>query len=463
MPVRLRITLLFSLMVSAILSLVCISVYYFSYLNRVNTFKTRLTNRAITTARLLNQSAYFDRELLRKIDASTRLAMKNNTIQVYDHENQRVYWYSDSIDDTISVETKVLERARLEKNLYFSLGLKDMIAYHDSNNGTGLVVIAAAYDEIGKKNLDRLKLILWLSLGGGVVISVIGGYIFSGTLLRPIRMIANEVNEISAQNLTRRINTGTVRDEWHYLSETLNELMNRLQDSFELQQRFISNASHELSTPLTAISSQLEVALQREREVEDYKLIMQSIYQDVRNLSHLTRTLLEFAKASGTAGGITIDLVRIDELLLELPSYMKKINDAYTVTLSFDRLPAEVENLLVAGNEDLLFTAVKNLVSNACKYSDNHLAKVNLTVNESDLVIDVEDEGKGIAPGEIENIFQPFYRTEETKFEPGFGLGLSLANRIIKLHKGYITVRSVSGKGTTFTIILPIASAVKEF
>ena len=201
MPVRIRIMLLFASMVSFILMLVCFSVYYFSYLSRLNNMKTRLTNRAITTSRLLGQSSFFNSDLLRRIDSTTALAMKHKTIQVYDNQNKLVYQYSDSYADTVQVEEKILDDARVQNNLYFSIGDKDMIAHHYVDQNNRVVVVAAAYDEDGNKNLDRLRLILWLSFAGGIVISIIGGYIFSGQLLEPIRDITNKVKDISPATL----------------------------------------------------------------------------------------------------------------------------------------------------------------------------------------------------------------------------------------------------------------------
>ena len=242
---------------------------------------------------------------------------------------------------------------------------------------------------------------------------------------------------------------------------TLNELLNRLQESFDMQRRFISNASHELSTPLTAILSQLEVCLQRERSAEEYRHVLKSIYQDVQHLAKLTQTLLEFAKASGNPGGLEIDLVRMDEIILSLPGRVSKINSAYNVKMDFSHLPEEEESLLVFGNEALLFTAINNIVVNACKYSDDHLAQVSLEVIDNIISIYVTDQGKGIESSELEKIFQPFYRTEEARSEGGFGLGLSLANRIIKIHKGTIEVTSGLGTGTTFQIQLPSAKSLE--
>ena len=157
----------------------------------------------------------------------------------------------------------------------------------------------------GKETLARLRDILLLSFLVGNIFVLVSGYVFSQRLLRPIKQISEDVAEISAQNLARRIHTGTTNDEWFQLSSTLNELLNRLQDSFELQRRFISNASHELSTPLTSILSQLEISLQRQREAGEYRTVMHSIYQDVQLMSQLTQTLLEFAKASGVIRSVS--------------------------------------------------------------------------------------------------------------------------------------------------------------
>jgi two-component system sensor histidine kinase ArlS len=461
MAVRTRITLLFALLVVGILSLVCASVYYFSYVNRIKDIQTRLANRAITTGRLLGQAGVFDQALIRKIDASTSVAMKEKVVEAYDDDDRPIYWYSDTPSDTLHTDRSVLDKARKNKGqIYFTQSKKDAIAFYYTDENARFVIIAAAYDEAGNEKLRHLRMVLSFSFIGGIFISVVGGYFFSIRLLHPLRRIADEVNEISARNLTRRIRpaAGEPKDEWYYLSDTLNKLLNRLQESFEIQGRFIANASHELSTPLTSISSQLEVALQRVRTVEEYRQVIQSVYQDTRQMSKLTQILLEFARASGTAAGLEIDLIRIDEVLLRLPAEITKVNPLYSVTLDFDRLPEAEEALLVFGSEELLFTAIRNIVSNACKYSDDHHAIVRLSIEPKEIVIAVEDKGRGISAEELEKVFQPFYRTGDGIGIPGFGLGLSLSRRILQLHKGAITADSAVGQGSVFTITLPIAA-----
>lgn len=421
--------------------------------------KTRLTNRAITTGRLLARSEIFDPNLIRQFDSLTAVSLREKIIQVYDSNEHEIYRYSDVAGDRINVEKEGLDNLRDKGDeIYFESGKKEAIAYKYEDNNINVFIISAANDTDGKMNLARLKTILIISFSVGIISALIIGFIFSQRLLRPIKKIADEVSDISVQNLTRRVSTGNAKDEWHYLADTFNQLLNKLQEGFELQRRFISNASHELSTPLTSISSQLEVILEKERATDEYHRVIQSVYNDVRHMGKLTQTLLEFASASGNKGGLDIDLVRIDEILMHLPSDLAKINSEYSVILNFDNMPEDEEKLLVFGNEALLFSAIKNVAVNACKYSGNHEAIIALSINQTSIEIEIEDKGIGIPLDEIENIFQPFYRANRTTEGRGFGLGLSMADRIIKLHKGSIKVVSIVDKGTKFTITIPSAS-----
>jgi two-component system sensor histidine kinase ArlS len=458
MPVRLRITLLFLLIVMLILGLLCTGIYFFTYENRLNTINTRLLNRAHTTERFLSDREVFDEELMLHIDSLTLIAISNKAVQAFDAQNRIIYSYKEDPADTIAIQPTAISMARKTGVFFFASGNKEAVAFCNVARHSGLVVVASGEDIDGKENLRSVLKILLASFLAGNLLIIISGYFFSGRLLEPVQKIASDVAVISAQNLTRRIKTGKSKDEWYQLANTLNLLLDRLQESFELQTRFISNASHELSTPLTSISSQLEVSLQRERDGQEYRKVMESIYQDVRHMSKLTQTLLEFAKASGSPTGLDIKPLRIDEIILAMPADIMKLAPGYTVALDKIELPEEEEELLVFGNEALLHTAIRNIVINACKYSENNKAIIGLEVKDK-IMISVTDQGKGINQSDLNSIFQPFYRAPEISTGHGFGLGLSLTDRIIKLHKGRIDVHSVSGKGTRFTIILPHARA----
>lgn len=462
MPVRIRITLLFLGIVFSILGIVCASIYYFSHTSRLEFIKKRLTNRSITTARLLTHSGIFDRSMVERIDSLTTLTLKDKMVVAYDEQNRVMYNYSEKPGASFPITEEIIRDTREKGSQFYDKGDLEVITVHYQEEGRSIVMACAADDEDGKQNLQHLKNILYLSFFGGNLIAVIGGYIFSGRLLQPVTSIATEVKNISAYNLSRRIEIGHSRDEWSYLAGTFNDLLNRLQESFEVQRRFISNASHELSTPLTSISSQIEIALQRERSEEEYRRILSSLLQDARHMNKLTQTLLEFASASGDKGGLNIDLSRIDELIMELPASLRKQNSAYHVSLQFGEFPQQEDELLFLGNRELLFTAIRNMVSNACKYSMDHRATVSLELQDAYFDIKVRDNGIGIAEKDIPNLFQPFYRADKHSSREGFGLGLSLAYRIIKLHKGEIEVQSTEGIGSVFTIKIPTAKRGTE-
>lgn len=458
MPVRLRITLLFLLIVMFILGLLSTGIYFFTYENRRNTINTRLLNRAHTTERFLSDRDVFDEELMLQIDSLTLIAISKKAVQAFDAKNRIIYSYKEDPADTIAVKPDLINLARKNGVVFYAFGNKEAVAFSNVARHSGLVVVTSGEDLDGKENLRSVLQILIASFFAGNLLIIISGYFFSGRLLDPVGKIASDVAVISAQNLTRRIKTGKSKDEWYQLANTFNLLLDRLQESFELQTRFISNASHELSTPLTSISSQLEVSLQRERDGHEYRKVMESIYQDVRHMSKLTQTLLEFAKASGTPTGLDIKPLRIDEIILAMPADIMKLAPAYSVALDKIELPEEEEDLLVFGNEALLHTAIRNIVINACKYSENNKAVIGLEVKD-EIIISVTDQGKGIGKSDINSIFQPFYRAPEISSGQGFGLGLSLTDRIIKLHKGRINVQSEIGVGSRFVITLPHARA----
>jgi signal transduction histidine kinase len=250
------------------------------------------------------------------------------------------------------------------------------------------------------------------------------------------------------------LQTGISQDELNELAKTFNSLLHRLQESFYSQRRFISNASHELSTPLTSISSQLQITLQKDRNTDEYRKVLTSIQEDVEQLQQLTRSLLEIAKTGGSQGSIALSEVRIDEILLKIISDIKRINPDYDVEMIFPEPPEDEKQCMVFGNDDLLYIAIKNIIENGCKYSPDKRSVVTISFQQENMLITVTNLGDVISEEEIEHIFQPFYRGAVPTEIKGFGLGLPLAKRIIALHKGTITVQS-DLSGTCFSIFLP--------
>jgi signal transduction histidine kinase len=456
--IKFKITALFTLLVTAILLLLSFSIYYFTSLERLEAFKKRLKGRANNNAQLFTYFADSSNVMLTRLDSGSTNTLFKKSVVIYDYLNKPVYEFNARGEQPPPFNISTLEKARLQGETYFTVNKKDAIAFHHTDSVNRIVVVVAAYDSDGWERLTQLQRFLFTGLLIGIAAAALVGYLFSRQLLRPLTQMIREVNDISSQNLSHRIEAGSGHDELHQLANTFNELLNRLQESFNIQRRFISNASHELSTPLTSISSQLEVTLHKERNPDEYRQVMQSIHEDVQQMQQLTKSLLEIAK-TGSQGTIELTEVRIDEVLFKVMSDVQKISPSYKVELHFGDFPEDEKKFLVFGNTDLLYSSLKNFVENGCKYSPDHLSWVDLSFYEEDVIVQVRNEGDVIAEEEIEHIFQPFYRTNAAVHIKGFGLGLALAKRIISLHRGTIKVESDLSRGTVFTIMLPSVTA----
>lgn len=462
MQIKYRITLVYSTIVTVILLLFCIALYVFSYQDMVARFKDRLLNKATSTLELV-RSPQFGHDLIKTINQTSPSSLEKKSIYVLDYLHNENFIYNDSNAAKIVITDNIINNATKGRPFYFTVGDRDAVAieYVDAKNN--YVVIAAAYDADRVSWLNKLRLILIVCMSLSVIIVVFTGYIFSLSLIRALTEFTHKIKHISSEKFSLRLDTGKGKDELQKLALTINDLLDRLQASFNLQRRFIDNASHELSTPLASIASQMDVALQRERTGEEYKKALLSMNDDVRRLSMLVRSLLEIAKVSGSMGGTELTSVRIDELLMRMPADLKKISPIYDVNLEFDELPDDEAKLIIYGNEHLLYSAIKNIVHNACKFSEDKKADLKLSFSKEDIVVAITDKGPGIDEYDLKNIFQPFYRSSRHQsYVSGAGLGLSLAQRIIGLHKGNISVQSKIGKGTTFIITIPMEDLAEQ-
>jgi signal transduction histidine kinase len=386
--------------------------------------------------------------------------LPNKSVDIFDSFGNLYYKYKTSDLDSTGSTNDIVKSAVLNGQHFYKVGGREALAVNYAEAGNHFVVVVAAYDHDGWTMLKQLKRIFLVSLLVGMIISLIAGHFFSSQLLKPVATIIREVKDISSHNLSNRIKAGASQDELSQLANTFNDLLDRLQEYFNAQRRFISNASHELSTPLTSISSQLEVTMQRQRSIDEYQEVIQSVHEDVVQMRQLTKSLLEIAK-TGSEGSIELHEIRIDEVLFKVMGDITKIDADYRVELNFRDTGESDRSFLVFGNIDLLYIAIKNIVENGCKYSIDNTARVDLSFTNNDTIIEVTSTGKPIEKDEMEKIFQPFYRSVTSEGKSGFGLGLALAKRIIGLNKGSLSVHSNKESGTTFTISIPTYQSKK--
>jgi two-component system sensor histidine kinase ArlS len=447
--------LLFTLLVTAIISMLTFSVSYFARLERKQVFDKRLLARANYNTQLYALMGDSALTLLRRMDTTSTVGfLQSRSIGIYSDDGHVIYQFDMPGSQPLSVSPELIQEVRAKGERYFTMDNRDALAIRRTFRNKYFIVVVAGHDDDGLERVEKLNRILLSSLIAGVFLTAVVGYLFTGQLLRPLSQIIHEVREISTYNLSHRLQAGTGQDELSQLANTFNELLGRLQEFFAIQRRFISNASHELSTPLTSVSSQLEVTLQKERSPQEYRQVLSSISEDVRHMRQLTKSLLEIAK-TGSQGGIELNEVRVDEVLMKVTGDVKKMNSEYKVELNFGEFPEDEKDFVVFGNNELLYIAVKNLVENGCKYSPDKCSEVDLSFRDHKVFIQVINKGDVIAAQEIQQIFQPFYRGSGSHESKGFGLGLALAQRIVALHKGVIRVQSDMNTGTNFTIELP--------
>lgn len=459
MQIRNKLTLRFALLVGSLLLGFSIIIYTLSATYRKQEFNQRLKERGVNTAKLLIDVKEIDKELLRIIDSSNYSALIGDEVIVFDYfKKSKIYASVDS--SSIIIDEELLSKIRNEGEYAFRQGGREAIGLLYSNDFRRFVVISSAIDIYGMNKLKNLFWVIFVCFIGSVIFILLIGRYFSMQALKPIINVISEVSSIGANNLSQRVNEGNGSDEIANLSITFNKMLDRIETAFKMQKSFVSNASHELRTPLASITSQIEVILMKDRSDSEYKEVLSSLLEDARGLTNLSNNLLEIARSEQEIGTLQIQKVRLDELLIQTQLEFLTLNPSLNIDINIiDDTNDDNLDLAVLGNENLLKLIFVNLIDNACKFSDNKPVKVIIDYRKENVKLSFEDQGIGIAPEDLPNIFEPFYRAENAQNKKGHGIGLSLISKIVNLHHGSIQIDSKVGTGTVIDVILPYKPA----
>lgn len=318
-------------------------------------------------------------------------------------------------------------------------------------------VVSEEQSRLQLSTLERLSLALLPLL---VFLASIGGYLLAGRLLRPIQSISHTARRISqGSDLKQRIDPGKGNDELHQLAQSFNEMFARLEQSFEAERRFASDASHELQTPMSVISAQCEYTLETPRTQAEYEESLQVIQRQSQKMSQIIRNLLEFTRLQRGTSHYAVEAVDLSGLVASVCSDMALLREK-GIQLNWET----VENARCAGNPALLARLLTNLISNAYRYGqENGHILVRLQRQAAAYCLSVTDDGIGIAPQDQANIFRRFYQADPSHSPAGAGLGLSMAQEIAHFHNTEIRVESELGKGSAFSIIFPSAEEKPGF
>lgn len=293
--------------------------------------------------------------------------------------------------------------------------------------------------------MNSIVYLLIVIVGGGVLT-----YYISGKVLKPLDILNSQIKNRTVHNLSETMDIPSTNDEIAELTQSFNEMTNKLNDSFMMQSRFSANAAHELRTPLAVLKTKVDVFKKKHtHSAEEYDALISVFEKQIQRLSELVSSLLNMTNMNDELANETICL---KDVLEDIVSELSHIAEEKDVTLYLD-----CDESVVYGNTDLLYQALYNIVENGIKYNiDGGTVIITVKTDKKQVVVEIKDTGIGIPDEEKKNIFEPFYRVDKSRSREmgGSGLGLSIVHSIIHNHNGNILITDHENGGTCFEITL---------
>lgn len=319
-----------------------------------------------------------------------------------------------------------------------------------------LEVGASADDAVETLQMFRSYLLIFAPLL--LVLSAGVGYWLSRKALAPVDALVRTARDISGTNLNCRLTVLKTGDELQRLTDTLNEMLARIESAFLKITQFTADASHELRTPVSLIRTEAELALRRSRTETEYKESLRQILQEAERTTQLIEQLLEVARADSGRESLSMQRVDLPELLRSVVDSWKQMAEARDIRFSTQICDSGVS---VIGDQTLLRRLSEILLDNAFKYTSSPgSVRLTLEAREETAFLMVQDSGIGIAQQDQQKIFERFYRVDKARSreQGGVGLGLAIAEWIVLQHRGTISVESSPGEGATFLVRIPLVA-----
>ncbi len=411
-------------------------------------FFSRLTDRTTVTAKLYLEADEISGDSLSMVREQYMERLPGEMIRIYNNKNNAAFIG----DDRKKWDSETLEKIRLNKKIQFKEGNKQVVGIYYKDNQGDFVIIASAVDEGTIRRVEKLWKIMAAVFTVIFIVLLVTARWIAEKILLPLNVFIDQVKLIKSNSLHFRVNEGKNKDEIQLLAQNFNNLMEHLEHAFILQKTFVANASHELRTPVTRMIIGTEIALSRERSAENYKVALNGVLDDAEKLEKIISSLLNLAQADLEYGSASLERVRIDELMWIVQQRWNPKNGDSKLILEIKDLPADEELLILEANPTLLNIAIDNIISNAFKFSDGQQVKCILDFKKDGIHISITDAGIGIEEVQLQNIFKPFYSSSRKPEHAGNGMGLYMAQKIISLYNGNISVGSQRDVGTTFNI-----------
>ena len=452
--IRARLAWAYTIVFAALFAVAFTSVYFIFEQYRKREFFQRMKDKTLTTYKLFVEVDEIDVKTLALLDKNTINSLSEQKIELFDSSFQLIYSSIGESSSTFPLHiVKKLKSGASEvvdfDDKYELVGIKFLYKGHTYFG------LARAFDRYGKSKLAFLSGALFVVYVVVVGLLIALSLFLSRSITKPLVKLTTEIGQFSPENLSLRIENPKSQDEVALLTSKFNELLDKLEKAFKFQYHFIHHVSHELKTPLAVLISNAETALSG-NDSDNQRSSLLYIKSGLMEISNIINAMIDISKVENQISDSTLRPTRIDELIFECIDEIVYLNNESRFDINLDERLVESELLTVKGNTRMLKMALMNLLKNAVYYSVQGSALVTLQRGNNSIEIIIANDGESILPNEQDKLFSHLFRGENSRNKKGFGIGLVLVKRIVKLHHGSVAYKLEEGLNQ-FIVSIPIA------
>jgi heavy metal sensor kinase len=458
MTLRIR----FALWVAGLLLVVLVAFGGLVYVSLAHDLYTSLddalqlsASQALAAVNSENGQINFADSIPESSPATQDLRERGVTIRIFDVQGRAVASFGPYA--TLPLQPEALAAASQQRAIFSTMTFPnddDALRFYttpiiEGDQYVGILQVGQSLGTV-QDTLARLRIIFLVSIPFLTAVAALGGYGLAARALAPIDAITRTARHISSEDLSARLDLPPTNDEVGRLSATFDEMLTRLDEAFRRERRFVADASHELRTPLAAMQAILSVMREERRTPEEYEQTLTDLTEETDRLRTLVENLMLLARSDQQRTPVR-EPVNLSALLDSVTEGLRPLAEGKGLTLK----SAIDEDLTLLGDEDALIRVFVNLLDNAMKYTGHGAITVAARRDGPSVQVSISDTGIGIAAEHLPHVFERFYRVDAARSGQGAGLGLAIAQDLVRAHDGSIDVQSTLGEGTTFTVRLP--------
>jgi heavy metal sensor kinase len=473
LSLRIKLTVYYLAILSAVLLLFGIAIYFYLSRSLLTTIDESLAFQAerleVRMAAAAEAETFNHQPAQGNENHEELLQLSPHVIQIID-DSGRVTENLSSPEDHLPVNRDALMKLEVGKTTFTTVKLESgeqlrvatRRARDTDGDGTYFIRLGQSLAALQSARRKAL-LVLGIAIPLALLLGSFGGLLLANQALSPVDRITSTADLIAKGDLTERVPEPEKMDEIGRLAATFNHMISRLQAAFERQKQFTSDASHELRTPLAVMRGDIEIALRRQRAPEEYQRVLTSNLEEILRLTRLIEDLLTLARADTGRVELRCEPIDLNQLCRQMVEYISPLAQQRNQMLSYEP-PATATSggTVVNADTQRIKQLLLNLLDNAIKYTEpGGQITLGLKTENSSAVITVADTGRGIPAEDLPHIFERFFRRSaktSDRSASGFGLGLSIVKWIVDSHHGQIEAHNRDGKGTLFTVKLPLAT-----